>query len=195
MLRNDEMKQKNVLSCKLNWYVMEFIKMSYVMMYMRTHNIITVSFSFMSLWFCILWLANVVELSHYQKYLNWMTMLQHILDFVKYYVTENSSLASRTRQIWCLCKSVSLRCMHLWCSVMVYVAYCLLFTMWCLVDLLASFTGDSTTYDWSSWWLQLTTCLHFVSVYRICGILPPCHHGGGGVFVYWCTNSCTEQDS
>jgi len=195
MTMNHETKQKNVPSFKLNWYVIKFIKMVYVMMYICTHNIISVSFSFMSLWFYILWLVNVVELSHYQKCPNWMSMLEHNYDFVKYYVTENSSLAGRTRQICCVCKSVSLRCMYLWCSVMVFVAYCLLFTTWCLADLLASFTWDSIPCDWSSWWLQLTECLHFVSVYRICGILPPCHHRSGWVFVYCCTNSCTEQDS
>jgi hypothetical protein len=136
----------------------------------------------MSLWFCMLWLVNVGEWSHYQKRPNWLKMLQHIVDFVKYYVTQNSSLAGRTRQIWCVCMSVSLRCMYLWCSVVIYVVYCLLFTIWCLADLLASFAGDSTPCYWSSWCLQLTPRLHCVSVYRICGILPPCHHGGGGVF-------------
>ena len=37
------------------------------MMYVRTQNILTVSFSFMSLLFCIIWLVNVVEWSHYQE--------------------------------------------------------------------------------------------------------------------------------
>ena len=191
------MKQnkKNVLSCKLNWYVIKFIKMAYVMVYIRTHNILTVSFSFMSLWFCILWLVDVVEWSYYQERPNWLTMLQHILDFVKYYVTENSSLADRTRHIWCVCKSVSLRWMHLWCSVTVCVVYCFLFKIWCLADLLASFTGDYTPCNWNSWCLQLTPLLHCVSVYRICVILPPYHHGSGGIFGYCYTNSCTEQDS
>ena len=165
------------------------------MMYTHTHNIIAVSFSFIHLWFCILWLVNVVEWSHYQKHPNWLTMLQHILVFVKCYVTENSSLAGRTRQIWCVCKSLSLRWIYLWCSVKVYVVSCLLFKIWCLVKLLTSFTRDYNTCDWSNRFLQLTPGLHCVSVYRICGILPPCHHGGGGVFVYCYTSSCTEQGS